>query len=463
MSRMIVLARWSTSLGRRATGLLSAVTLIGALTLMQGIAEAQYPVAPSPEMALPNPEVTPTNYSEEQIQEESNPRPQSYSQGRSLYKAKCARCHALYSPKSYPAGEWPSIVRSMKTEAGLNEGEISAISAYLSSEAEQGGGHGGGPRVGGYLYTEYFHTQPNSTRGFDIHYMALSFSGWANEDIYYFAEFELEHGGTGGNNTFVEQAYLDYWFCENVAVKVGAMLTPFNRFDDFHGPLTNFTISRPMMARELGVSAFKDVGVDLHGVCDITCNSTLIWDAYMINGLGDGSRLRESRQYRDNNDDLAYGGRWRLLFCDDYELGMSGYQGAWDDNDLYDVKMIGTHFMAHTSFADIYGEATWAESENPAGTANGNMNGWFIQATRPTCNQHLRYTVRYGELDYLDPGAALGRAPRDVDMGEVALCLGYYPTPSVVFKFEYRFDLEGFREKPSTNNDVLGFQAAVQF
>lgn len=477
MSRMVVLARWSSLLGRRAPSLLLAIGLIGALASIQGIAEAQYPVATTPvvsDSVVPDPGLTQTNYFEEQTAQEFDPRQtQSYSRGRSLYLGKCARCHALYSPSSFSAGEWPGIVRSMKADAGLNEGEITAISAYLSAEAEQGGGHGRGPRVGGYLYTEYFLEQPNETKGFDIHYLALSFSGWANEQIYYYAEFELEHGGTtvaadapndsGSTNTFVEQAYIDYWFFENVAIKVGAMLTPFNRFDDFHGPLTNFTISRPIMARELGVSAFKDVGVDLHGVCDVTSNSTLIWDAYMINGMGNGSRLRTSRQYRDNNDDLAFGGRWRLLFYDDYELGMSGYQGAWDDDDLYDVKMIGTHFMAHTAFADFYAEATWAESENPAGTADGNMDGWFIQATRPTCNQRLRYTVRYGELDYLDPGTQLGRSATDKDVGELALCLGYYPTPNVVFKLEYRFVMEGLRKKPSTKNDVLGFQAAVQF
>ena len=133
-------------------------------------------------------------------------------------------------------------------------------------------------------------------------------SGSASDRIDYFAEFELEHGGTGGNNTFVEQAYVDFWVTPSLGVKIGGILTPFNRFDELHDPISNFTISRPQVSREIGVSAWKDVGVVLHGFKNLNEDLSVFFDAYTINGLRDGSNLRGSRQYWDNNEDRAMGG-----------------------------------------------------------------------------------------------------------------------------------------------------------
>jgi hypothetical protein len=102
-------------------------------------------------------------------------------------------------------------------------------------------------------------------------------SGSASDRLDYFAEFELEHGGTGGNNTFVEQAYVDFWLTPGLGVKIG-------------------------------VSAWKDVGVVLHGFKNLNEDLSVFFDAYTINGLRDGSNLRGSRQYWDNNEDRAMGG-----------------------------------------------------------------------------------------------------------------------------------------------------------
>ncbi len=397
----------------------------------------------------------------------------SWQSGMALYQQKCGRCHTLYNPSDFSAGDWPTIVRSHKADARLSEAEIRTISEYLVGAA--GGGlsatesysgdqasQSRGPVIGGYLYTEYFQT-PEKAKNFDIHYLNLSISGWANDQINYVGEFELEHGGTGGSNTFVEQAFIDFWFVPNVALKIGALLTPFNRFDDFHDPLNNYAITRPQVAREIGVSAWKEVGVDLHGYFDVTECISFGFDCYTVNGLGSGSNIRGSRQYRDNNEDLAFGYRLSLIYCDDLEAGFSAYQGSWDDDGLYDVSMYGGHFLARTALADFYGEVSCARSENPAPTAEGRMFGYFIQASR-LIHDCIRPTVRYGSLDYLDLGSALGRTASkgDMDLKELALVLAYYPTPKVVFKFEYTFFMEGAR-KVQVDNDQVGLQAAIRF
>jgi hypothetical protein len=384
--------------------------------------------------------------------------------GETLYKQKCGRCHVLYSPSDYPAEDWPNIVRSMKSQAALTVQEFEYIVEYLLNESDTSTqkNNSQGPMIGGYLYTEYFRS-PEKTKNFDIHYLAIYLSGWVKENIYYFGEFELEHGGIGGDNTFVEQAYIDYWFMPNIALKIGAILTPFNRFDEFHDPLSNFIITRPQVSREISVSAWKDVGIDLHGYINITEQSSLTFDVYSINGLGSGTNLRGSRQYRDNNEKLSFGGRINMMYGDIIEIGGSGYSGAWDDDGKYNLMLIGSHLMLHTSIVDVYCEYAQATSQNPSPIDDGNMSGYFIQASR-LFKSRFRPTIRLGSLDYLDKGDMFGRDINkgDKDLNELSLAFSYYPTSKIVFKIEYTIFKEGTRfiEK---NNDELGLQAAIRF
>ncbi len=384
--------------------------------------------------------------------------------GKTLYEQKCGRCHVAFAPDDYPIEEWPGIVKSMKAQAALTNDDMTQIIDYLVSEGDKEGSHGSsdGPHLGGYLYTEYFQS-PEKTKNYDIHYLALHASGWASEKVYYFGEFELEHGGTGGSNTFVEQAYLDFWFTQNIAVKIGAMLTPYNRFDEFHDPLTNFIITRPQVSREIGVSAWKDVGVDLHGYFNLSEKSSIGFDLYSINGLGDGTNLRGSRQYRDNNEDKAFGGRINFMFDDILEIGGSFYNGAWDDDGNYDLTMFGAHVLLHTDIIDIYGEYSNADSENPIPEDEGEISGFFIQGSRLFRNKY-RPTVRIGKLDYLDTGTQFGRSASkgNKELTEIAFGFTYYQTAKVAFKLEYTLFKEGGRviEK---DNDQLGMQAAVKF
>jgi hypothetical protein len=390
--------------------------------------------------------------------------PGAAQEGLELYENKCGRCHAPYAPESYPSHEWPSIVRSMRSQAGLTAEEEKLLVAYLTEMAtgqDQGSAGGEGPVVGGYLYTEYF-KDGEKAKNFDIHYLAVSVSGWATDRIQYFGEFELEHGGTGGSNTFVEQAYLDYWVTSSLAVKIGAVITPFNRFDELHDPISNFTISRPQMSREIGVSAWKDVGVVVHGFRNLNPEISLFFDAYTINGLGAGSNLRGSRQYRDNNEDVALGGRLKAVYRDVLEVGASAYNGAWDDEGEYDLTLLGGYVHFRTPIADFWGEFSRGDSENPSPEDDGEMSGYFVQASKLIDNR-FRPTIRFGALDYLDPGSQLGRSPGkgDKDVTETVFSFAYYPTSMVALKAEYILFGEGRGDE--RDNDLFGLQAAVKF
>lgn len=384
------------------------------------------------------------------------------ARGQRLYDLKCGRCHMAYAPQKYSVEEWVTVVKEMGSLSGLNEDTEGAIMAYLEQNAGERkvGSLPTSPVLAGYIYTEYFHS-PAKTDTFDIHYLNINIAGRLHERVSYRAEFEFEHGGGKEEPPFIEWAYMDVWFKRNLALRIGAILAPFNRFDDFHAPLENLLVTRPQSAREIGVSAFKEVGIDLHGNQFLSEDVYLNFDAYVINGLGAGSRLRTSRHYRDNNDAKSMGFRVSGVFMDQWEVGTSFYHGAWDDDGNHDLDMFGFHFLGRVGDLSLYGEYSDAISENPAPTDDGVADGFFVQASY-LIRSHFRPTVRYGTLDYLDQGFQLGRKPTDLDVKILALGFNYYLTNSIVFKIEYDFIMEGDR-KENADNDLLGLQAAFRF
>lgn len=383
-------------------------------------------------------------------------------QGEELYELKCGRCHFAYAPQKYSAEEWKTIMADMGPQSGLTEESEKLIFEYLEKEAseKEKGSLPSSPVFAGYIYSEFF-ASPASTNTFDIHYLNVSITGRLHERVSYRAEFEFEHGGGKEEPPFVEWAYLDLLLMRNMGVKIGAILAPFNRFDDFHAPLENFLVTRPQMSREIGVSAWKEVGLNLHGNVFLSEKLYLNYDAYVINGLGAGSRLRKSRQYKDNNDAKSLGFRLSGVYNDRWELGTSYYHGAWDDDGKFNVNMYGFYFLGKMGDADIYAEYSNALSENPEPIDDGKADGYFIQVSY-LLKEKFRPTIRYGTLDYLDLGDMFGRKPTDYDTKALALGFNYYLTRAIVFKVEYNIIGEGERKEPADNN-LLAFQAAVRF
>ena len=387
---------------------------------------------------------------------------QASLQGEQLYRLKCGRCHTAYPREKYSAEGWKTVLQGMGPLAGLTEDMEREILQFLAgaSAAPEKKALLTSPVLAGYLYTEYF-SSPDAVDTFDMHYLNVNLSGRLHERVSYRAEFEFEHGGGAKEPPFIEQAYLDVWFGRNAALRVGAMITPFNRFDELHGPLENYLVTRPSLSREIGVSAWKEVGVDLHGSFVLHKSLYLNYDAYIINGLGAGSRLRASRQYLDNNDAKSLGFRLSGVLADAWEAGASYYRGAWNPAGDLNLSIAGLHFLGRLGDLHLFAEYARSVSENPPPLEDGKATGFFLQASY-LLRGTFRPTLRYGTLDYLDPGSLLGRTPTNFDDRALALGLDYYLTPAIVFKVEYDLITEGARLEKKDNN-LLAFQAALRF
>src|SRR5690242_12014120 len=58
-----------------------------------------------------------------------------WTNGRELYAGHCGRCHDLFDPRDFDAGEWPNFVRRYGPRAGLKSAEREDVSAYLQAAA----------------------------------------------------------------------------------------------------------------------------------------------------------------------------------------------------------------------------------------------------------------------------------------------------------------------------------------
>lgn len=54
------------------------------------------------------------------------------TQGRSIYVNNCGRCHSLYSPDTFVASAWQSIVPNMASRAGLTAAEETLVLKYVT-------------------------------------------------------------------------------------------------------------------------------------------------------------------------------------------------------------------------------------------------------------------------------------------------------------------------------------------
>jgi nitrate/TMAO reductase-like tetraheme cytochrome c subunit len=60
--------------------------------------------------------------------------------GARIWSAACDNCHNLRQATEYSAGEWPVIVKHMRTRAGLTRSQADAVAAFLVQAAERAQG-----------------------------------------------------------------------------------------------------------------------------------------------------------------------------------------------------------------------------------------------------------------------------------------------------------------------------------
>ncbi len=324
----------------------------------------------------------------------------------------------------------------------------------------------GGVRIGGYLTLEFV---ANSTKNsyFDLHRFILQISAPIGERIGLNTEIEFEHGG-------VDESYLDgeikieylevmFQVADAFNPKLGALLIPFGRFNLYHDdPLNDFTM-RPLTGRYLIPAGFGQPGIGAEGVFGLGCVGGLTYNVAATAGFDDEittkSGVRDARQawQRDNNDSKQIWGRLAGLLnvprTDNFEIGVSGTWGKYDDQDRHVLAGFAADFNIQAGPFQFQGEYLQYDMERepsaPPGAPRRQSGLWLEGAyhffpcgwncPRPpfvTYTSHFTLAFRYQELD-LNNRLTGGSFFDDVKTYGVGL--NYRITEDMVFRVDWTY------------------------
>jgi len=263
------------------------------------------------------------------------------------------------------------------------------------------------------------------------------------------------------------QFQMSYLLNDYLTIGAGKFLTPFGTFwERWHPTWINKTPTMPLMY-ERGLIGESGLGAQVRGGFPIG-DTKLNYAAYYVNGpnIDEASFAIAGNlgfeNFRDNNNNKAFGGRVGFLPIPEMELGYSFQTGrvggSGSLNQDADTLIQGVDFSYAREFESIKGrldlraEAIWVNTDDvaflsPSGTVmlNTDRSGWFAQAAyRPTLSDYtfasgvearnLEFVVRYDQLQ--EPGSS----PRGSDVDRLTLGIDYWIRPNVVVKTAYMRD-----------------------
>ena len=177
--------------------------------------------------------------------------------------------------------------------------------------------------------------------------LVLGVAAALTDRLLFNSEIEFEFAG---KETEVEQAYLEYRLHPMLNFRGGVITPPLGRFNLYHDSNLQDIAARPLASTFVIPSTYKDAGVGALGEFRLGRQMRLGYEGYVTNGLrsdegGEIARaagLFESKgnnRFFDNNRSKAAVGR--LLFSPKLgvELGLSGYRGKHDNQDLYNLSI----------------------------------------------------------------------------------------------------------------------------
>ena len=337
--------------------------------------------------------------------------------------------------------------------------------------------------IGGYFDTEYKYNTDSGENSFIAHRLILQVSSQLHQNILFNSEIEYEYGGFVTNKDSssnvqkgeikIEQAWFDFKLSGFFTQRAGIVLIPFGRINILHDSDARDTTERPLYSKYIIPSTWMDTGVGAYGGFDIA-DVEVFYEGYIINGISDTDSLSsddisESKGIRsarpnfkiDNNKSKAIVGRLGISPMLNLELGTSLYRGAYDDNDDYNLTILGLdgiyNFKKHElvfEYADSY---LGVKTSQPS-----RMRGYYIEYHYHTMQDQLKKIFTQFDSPVLTLFTRYGyvntNLSTDYIMKEYVTGLNFRPVPSVVYKLEYQvLDVNN-----SSNHSMIG-SVAVGF
>lgn len=315
-----------------------------------------------------------------------------------------------------------------------------------------------------------------------------------NDEIHIEAELELSVDEDGETEDELEYANVHYFLTDSSTITAGKFLLPFGQFGpNLHPSWINKLPSIPVIygghdgngiATPL-LPVLSDIGVAFQKTFVFGNGSRLFFDAYVVNGPEGGHEESEEDDHEeeldaivddhvdeeilddheedladgddheedgpadddhvdplfpevdleggsgDNNDDKAFGGRLAYAWLPEYEVGVSYYQGAYDDDGDLDFTAFGVDIAYVSTYFTMRGE--YVETETEGFDDHGDINsydrdGWYLQGS---------WFLKQTGIELLAPVEVVAQwsEVNEFDASERwAIGLNYWLTPSVPIK-----------------------------
>ena len=282
---------------------------------------------------------------------------------------------------------------------------------------------------------------------FDIHRFVLFFGYQFSENLRFYSEFEIEHGGVEsdgdplGGEVEVEQAFVEWDFAENTSALGGIFLIPVGIINETHEPDTFYGVERNNVENIITPATWWAAGTMLTHRFD----SGLKLEFAVHEGLeipttgGSAFRVRSGRQKSSNADGshLAYTGAATYTGIQGLEVGATvqhqddasqvsgdGLEDGllWAGHIAYDGNIggIGAGLRAYYAEWDFDGDAVELANDDE-------QHGWYIEPSiRPFNN--VGFFARYEDIK--------GGRERD-EFNQWSLGLNYWLHENVVLKADY--------------------------
>jgi hypothetical protein len=197
----------------------------------------------------------------------------------------------------------------------------------------------------------------------------------------FISELEFEHGT---EEIALETALVDFTITPSFILRAGILLPPIGAFNVNHDSPRYDFVDRPLVSTGIIPSTLSEVGFGAHGRL-APPGFSLSYDAYLVNGLGDGVILNgtgrtdipsgksEERFAEDNNGSPAFSGRLAAQHRDLGELGLSLYRGIYNTwriegepvDEKRRVSLFAVDFNTEIRGVSVRGEAAWAGIDVP--------------------------------------------------------------------------------------------------
>jgi hypothetical protein len=343
--------------------------------------------------------------------------------------------------------------------------------------------------VGGY--GELHYNEPDgSARGvLDLHRFVIYLGHSFTEKLAFKSEVEIEHtkieatgsGGAEGGEVAVEQAYLDWHFSKQIAMKAGIILLPIGIVNQYHEPPVFNGVERPNVEDLIIPTTWRESGAGIYG----SLSEGVSYQLYVVAGLkaegfGGEQGIREGRQEALESSVInpSVTGRLEYLPVPELKLGGSGFIGQTTDG--IDSLGSGTvtllsgdaqYSTGRLAFRAVGAFTTLTDADliNRAygNNVGENMYGYYAEGAYDILpffceepDQALRLFMRYEKYNTQSKvGPSVSAANPAYDREDITVGTTYKPTYNTAFKCDYQF----FNNAAGSNTKQFNLGIAYSF